>query len=58
VSLDAARLEFFIQRDGGAGTPVTVRVQYRAPVEVPLVAWLFPEVVDLGATAVMRQETG
>lgn len=58
VSLDPERLEFFVQRDGGAGTPVRVKVVYHAPVKVPLVTWLFPDTIDLGATAVMRQETG
>lgn len=58
VSLDADRLEFFIQRDGGTGTAVTVKVVYHAPVGVPFVNWLFPDAIDLGATAVMRQETG
>lgn len=58
VSLDVGRLEAFVQRDGGAGTPVTVRVVYHAPVNVPVVAWLFPDTIDLEAVAVMRQETG
>jgi len=58
VSLDPDRLEFFIQRDGGAGTSLSVKVLYHAPVGVPLVAWLFPDAIDLAATAVMRQETG
>jgi Flp pilus assembly protein TadG len=58
VSLDPRRLEVAVQREGGAGDPVTVRVTYHAPVAVPLVAWLFPPAVDLAATAVMRQETG
>ncbi len=58
VSLDPDRLEFFIQRDGGTGTSVSVKVLYHAPVRVPLVEWLFPDAIDLAATAVMRQETG
>lgn len=58
VSLDPARLDFQIQREGGAGTPVSVRVLYHAPTVVPLVKWLFPDTIDLRATAVMRQETG
>jgi Flp pilus assembly protein TadG len=58
VSLDLERLEVQIQREGSVGTPVAVMVLYHAPVAVPLVDWLFPDVVDLGATAIMRQETG
>jgi Flp pilus assembly protein TadG len=58
VSLDPSRLEFHVERDGGAGTPVTVMVLYHAPVAVPLVSWLFPDTVELGSTAIMRQETG
>lgn len=57
VSLDPDGLEVHVERDGGRGTPVTVKVAYHAPIAVPLVAWLFPDTVDLGATAVMRQET-
>src|SRR6266508_1848455 len=48
VSIDADRLEFFIHRDGGTGTPVTVKVVYHAPVGVPFVNWLFPDTIDLG----------
>lgn len=58
VSLDTERLELSVERDGGAGSPVTVKVVYHAPIEIPLVTWLFPDAIDLGATAVMRQETG
>jgi Flp pilus assembly protein TadG len=58
VSLDLDRLEVRIQREGGVGTPVAVVVVYHAPVAVPLVTWLFPDTIDLGATATMRQETG
>jgi Flp pilus assembly protein TadG len=58
VSLDPGRLEVQIQREGGVGTPVAVEVVYHAPVAVPLVTWLFPNVIDLGATAIMRQEAG
>jgi Flp pilus assembly protein TadG len=56
-SLDPDRLEVSIEREGGAGTPVTVTVHYRAPIAVPAVGWLFPPEVDLDGTAVMRQET-
>jgi hypothetical protein len=58
VSLDLSRLELVVQREGGVGTPVSMKVVYHAHVVVPLVAWLFPDTIDLGATAVMRQETG
>jgi Flp pilus assembly protein TadG len=58
ASLDPDLLEVSIQREGGGGTAVTVTVVYHAPVVVPVVDWLFPAVVDLTATAVMRQETG
>jgi Flp pilus assembly protein TadG len=57
VGLDPSRLEVRIDREQGAGSSVAVRIVYRAPVVVPLVAWLFPDVVDLGAKAIMRQET-
>jgi Flp pilus assembly protein TadG len=58
VSLDVDRIEVRIERGGGVGTPVAVDVVYHAPVAVPFVGWLFPDVVDLGASAIMRQETG
>jgi TadE-like protein len=58
VGLDPGRLEFLVNREGGAGSPVTVKVLYHAPVVVPLVTWLFPDSIDLQATAIMRQETG
>jgi Flp pilus assembly protein TadG len=58
ASLDPDLLEITVQREGGAGDSVTVTVVYHAPIVVPLVEWLFPSVVDLAATAVMRQETG
>jgi len=58
VSLDPSRLDVSVQRNGGAGTPVSVTVVYHAPVALPLVKWLFPAAIDLAATAVMRQETG
>jgi len=57
-SLDPARLDVGVQRQGGAGTAVSVAVTYHAPVAIPVVAWLFPSTIDLAATAVMRQETG
>jgi Flp pilus assembly protein TadG len=57
-SLDPNRLDVAIERQGGAGTPATVTVHYRAPIAVPAVGWLFPSEVDLEGAAVMRQETG
>lgn len=58
VGMDETKLEIAVVREGGAGTPVTVTVLYHAPVTLPLLAWLFPSVVDLRGTAVMRQEVG
>lgn len=58
ASLDSEHLDVSVRRDGGGGSPVTVVTVYRAPLIVPLVDWLFPSVVDLTASAVMRQETG
>jgi Flp pilus assembly protein TadG len=56
VSLDQSQLEVSVARDGGAGAGVTVTVVYHAPVDVPLVEWLFPDIVDIGGGATMRQE--
>lgn len=58
VSLDPDRVTVTIDREGAGGTPVTVHIRYSAPIVVPLVTWLFPTTVDLGADAVMRQEGG
>jgi hypothetical protein len=58
ASLDSEHLEVSVTREGGGGSPVTVVTVYHAPLIVPLVDWLFPSVVDLTASAVMRQETG
>jgi len=58
VGLDETKLGVTIAREGGAGSAVTVTVDYPAPVDIPLVTWLFPGSVDLRGTAVMRQETG
>jgi hypothetical protein len=58
ASLDPDLLDVTVRREGGTGDPVTVTIVYHAPIVVPLVEWLFPSVVDLTATAVMRQETG
>jgi len=58
VSLDADQLEVSVDREGGAGAAVTVTVVYHAPVDLPLVSWLFPQSVDLTGAATMRQEVG
>jgi Flp pilus assembly protein TadG len=58
VSLDPNRLELIVHREGGRGSPVTMKVVYHARVVMPLVSWLFPDSIDLAATAVMRQEAG
>jgi Flp pilus assembly protein TadG len=58
ASLDSEHLEVSVTREAGGGSPVTVVTVYHAPLIVPLVDWLFPSVVDLTASAVMRQETG
>jgi len=57
-SLDEAKLDVTVQRDPGAGAPVTVAVTYHAEVTLPIISWLFPSTVDLSSTAVMRGETG
>lgn len=56
-NLPEGRTDVEIERRGGVGEPVTVRVRYRAPLLVPFVEWLFPEEVELAAEATMRQET-
>lgn len=58
ASLDPDLIEVTVERDGAVGTPVDVSVAYHAPVEIPLVSWLFPAAIDLSATVSMRQETG
>jgi Flp pilus assembly protein TadG len=58
ASLDPAGIDVSVTREGGAGSAVTVDVLYRADVDVPLIDWLFPSVIELTASAVMRQETG
>jgi Flp pilus assembly protein TadG len=58
ASLDQESLEVEVERGGGAGSSVVVEVTYHAPVAIPLVAWLFPNRIDLSADATMRQETG
>jgi Flp pilus assembly protein TadG len=58
VSLDPTQLQVAVLREGGRGSSVTMKVVYHARVVVPLVSWLFPDLIDLSGTAVMRQETG
>jgi Flp pilus assembly protein TadG len=54
--LASERTEVAVSRSGSVGDPVTVTVRYHAPLVVPFVEWLFPEEVELGASATMRQE--
>jgi Flp pilus assembly protein TadG len=58
VSLNPDLLDVSVTRDGGAGAAVTVNVAYHAPIDVPLVAWLFPGAVEIAGEATMRQEVG
>ena len=58
ASLDAARLEITVERQGGAGTPVVVTVRYDVPPHLPWVAWLFPPNIELTSASTFRQETG
>jgi len=57
AGLDESRILVTVAREGGAGSAVTVTVGYDAPVDVPLVTWLFSPSVAMNGTAVMRQET-
>jgi hypothetical protein len=56
-NLPEDRTEVEVERVGGVGRPVTVRVRYRAPLVVPFIDWLFPQEVELVGEATMRQET-
>ncbi|MDQ4005438.1 MAG: pilus assembly protein [Actinomycetota bacterium] len=56
-ALPKDRTQVEVERQGSVGDPVTVRVQYRAPLVVPFVEWLFPDEVELTSEATMRQET-
>jgi Flp pilus assembly protein TadG len=58
VGLDPSLLDVSVVRQGGSGTAVTVSVVFHAPVDIPVVTWLFPPVVDLSGMVTMRQETG
>jgi hypothetical protein len=55
--LPGDRTAVAIRRQGEVGQPVTVEVAFAAPVVVPFVEWLFPEEVEVRASATMRQET-
>jgi len=57
AGLDPAAITTSVRRSPGEGTPVTVRVAYEAPITLPIVGWLFPNVVRLSAEVTMRQET-
>ncbi len=57
VTLRTEDLDVEVRRDGGVGTAVVVTVLYRASAVVPFVEWLFPSMVELRASATMRQET-
>jgi Flp pilus assembly protein TadG len=58
ASLDPARLDVAVERQGGAGTPVVVTIRYDVPPRLPLVAWLFPSDIELTSVVTFRQETG
>jgi len=57
-TLDPAATTVTTTREGARGAPVTVDVRYDDRVRVPFVDWLVGDVVELHATAVMRQEFG
>jgi len=54
--LDPARVAVEVRRSGERGQPVTVVVVYEAPVQIPVVGWLFPPQIELRGEATMRQE--
>ncbi len=54
--LPAERTSVEVSRAGSTGDPVTVVVEFRAPLVVPFVEWLFPDEATLTAAATMRQE--
>ena len=56
-TLDGARIEVTVTREGGVGAPVAVEVAYDDLPVVPLVDWLFPASVRLANSATMRQES-
>jgi Flp pilus assembly protein TadG len=56
--LDPARVSVTVERGGGFGAPVLVRVTYDAAVAIPLAGWVLPSAVRLEAAVTMRQEFG
>ncbi len=56
--LDGSRITIRIEREEQGDGSVTVLVIYHDAIAVPGVSWLFPDAVDVTATAVMREETG
>lgn len=56
--LDAGAMRVGVARTGTQGDPVTVTVDYRSAVRVPLVGWLFGSGVSMHAQATDRQEFG
>jgi hypothetical protein len=58
ATLDHSRLRIVVDRAPTPDGPVTVTATYDAPIEVPVVRWLFPSDVRLSARATMREETG
>lgn len=56
--LDAGAMRVGVARSGTQGDPVTVTVDYRSDVRVPLVGWLFGSGVSMRAQATDRQEFG
>ena len=56
-TLDPSRIDVLVERTDGSDRPVVVTVRYRAPIAISVVAWLFPDEVDLSASATMRDET-
>ncbi|HET8526043.1 MAG TPA: TadE/TadG family type IV pilus assembly protein [Actinomycetota bacterium] len=54
--LAADRLSVNVAWSGTRGAPVTVSVEYLAPVASLLAGWLLPGSVSLSASATMRQE--
>jgi Flp pilus assembly protein TadG len=58
VPLDPAGVSVTVERAGGFGQPVLVRVAFDVPVAMPLAGWLLPASVHLAAQTAMRQEFG
>jgi Flp pilus assembly protein TadG len=54
--LDPARVDVGVVREGTQGDPVTVEVAYEVAVSALLAGWLLPAMVELRASATMRQE--